>query len=117
MTDELDTLTDAKLSEVFAKNVAGYTADADGWFLPPPPRRIALLSHELPSFATSADAVLPYLQARYRWQATGTKSTTVVQVWTGEGPQPNATVQDITFARAACIALIRAKRAEKGGAS
>lgn len=119
-TDALDNLPDAQLSWLFAVEVAGYTLDGDGWFVPPPPaRQIALLPSELPSYTTSADAVMPFIhqpsgwaeflqwdqadgrQAPPRWRARVMGRHGFIE---GEAP---------TFARAACLALIRATRAKR----
>lgn len=117
-TDNLDTLNDAQLSEVFAVEVAGW-------------RKITFRRREIwdahgipythPTFATSADAVLPFLE-KYEWGKFSFGPITIygyeqrwseefgrnfrTQIVLGEGPKK------ATFARAACIALILAKRAE-----
>jgi len=124
MTDDLDTKTDAQLSEIFAVEVAGwkraFIKKRNGWvsekgFAPLPPL-----------FAEDANDVLPWLEKNYEvhinyadrpfgenfvsqysdaWHYT-------VTVWPKHderGWQGEAK----TFARAACIALIRSKRSEK----
>lgn len=116
--DQLDSMTDAELSQAVAVECAGYGLDADGWFVPPLPRRIALLAHELPDFATSADAVLPLINAvEYQWSAgndgVGSTESCWCNVTTRHGTFKG---WQSTFARAACIALLRAKRAGKGAA-
>lgn len=116
-TDNLDALTDAQLSEVFAVEVAGFKKDADGWFVPPLPRRIALLLHELPPFATSADAVLPHANKRKWWVQHTDNPTEPIRVRFDHDQGPCAEGKPEQLARLFSIALIRAKRAEKGGAS
>ena len=119
MTDGLDTKTDAQLSEIFATEVAGWTftlgtvekwwRDGDGHF-----RGAGFIN--LPHFATSADAVLPWLE----------KANHLLSCWDGklwcvafyfEGNSRHSTGTQTTFARAACIAIIRATRARKGAQS
>jgi hypothetical protein len=115
VTDELDQLSDAALSEVFAVEVAGWTrtgmkARHLAWN---PPAKFPGFTP--PPYATSADAVLPHLDAdgwgemnhtrgNGQWRVR-VKPMGVVGFAEGRAP---------TFARAACIALIRAKRAVKG---
>lgn len=125
MSDELNQLTDAQLSEVFAVEVAGWKrgdvrwppGEADetaGWI--PPGEKSPRGYPCCPSFATSADAVLPFVHKAgwaecLQWDMENGKPTAfrwrvrVVGRRGGyiEGEAP-------TFARAACIALIRAKR-------
>lgn len=123
MTDELEKLSDAKLSEVLAVEVAGWKFEASGkrdirgWLTHPEVngyitlwrKGVAGSAYLLPPFATSADAVLPHLEKVRpcccfppsldgKWE---------VEIENGYG-------RDATFARAACIALIRAARAQKG---
>lgn len=121
-TDNLDQLSDAALSEAFAvecaglKNVCfesiGYVPVlvADRQWADP------YQGFDLvPPFATSADAVLPFLSANGAWGSDynpTSKCRVSVYQWQDDktkmewhhGHAP-------TFARAACIALIRAKRA------
>jgi hypothetical protein len=98
MSDTLDQLTDAELSEVFAVEVAGIPRLGFVITDSPAPR---------PLFATSADAVLPFLEQALpnccrpsslggRWE---------IEVAHGYGCAP-------TLARAACIALLRAERSK-----
>jgi len=112
--DSLSELTDAELSRAFAKEVCGwavfrYEGEADWWFSD------GVIKHgsKLPAFATSADAVLPWLRECDHWCATEYNG---YGLWLDvETPHVGDTCAP-TFARAACIALIKAKRAEKGGA-
>lgn len=117
MTDELDSLPDAKLSEVFAMEVAGWKKVEDcGWSDSDDEMIWDYAEDELasPIFATSADAVLPWLM-QIEWWGDGIKSKQRL-VGVDVNTKPGYCVQAIapTFARAACIALIRAKRAQKG---
>jgi hypothetical protein len=119
----LDQLTDRDLSEVFAVEVAGWKRgksikgspaiwppDCD----PPTKRRKGGWPHGISvgdSFATSADAVLPFLD-----QCSHVKLERFRDGWWGYVSTPSFGKCDgpTTFARAACIALIEAKRAEGG---
>lgn len=140
--DTLDSLTDAELSELFAVEVAGFTNIRDGypWEVndePPEVRRVGRVKLfdsdslptdpvEVPDFATSADAVLPWLE-KTRWAGHSNGMTGSTNGY------PHASI-DIyllgglarargecfhgdsltrSFARAACLALLRAKRASK----
>jgi hypothetical protein len=101
MNDELDTMPDAQLSEVFAVEVAGMEkrhVEADLW-------------HGMETqFATDANAVLPWLPKHWRAEAgilyEPKRDVVIVKVKDGRASAP-------TFARAACIALIRAARTKK----
>lgn len=112
MSDDLDSLTGEKLSEVFAEKVAGWTNIGDcscGDHKRGTPPKGGSARH-VPNFATSADALLPYLQkcedidARFcpqighRWQVTVFRPGVVANGSASE------------FARAAALALIRAER-------
>lgn len=136
MNDDLDQKTDAELNEIFAVEVAGLRKvpaedyGADGfWEKVPHPR--ALVSggrFTLPFFSTDANAVLPYIHEfglqkfpggePYYFEA---KSPICrEQGWMlrlmfahHDGDIVSEQTEAPTFARAACIALIRAKRAEK----
>lgn len=107
MNDELDHMTDAALSEAFAVECAGCSDDR--WYYTSPSKDTG--SYLIPPFATSADAVLPFLAgacrlAEFRWNPAG---RLVLHRHHG----PSICVDAPTFARAACIALIRAKRSTK----
>jgi hypothetical protein len=149
MTDPLDQLTDAELSERFAVEVAQT-------YWPVPLERgdkkqgiVARFKAESikkrpgaqerhrgvikwvggsyggdlwPSFATSADAVLPFTDAFpfcdiTRESHLNGKPWSVGFARTIEGDDAVIHALAPTLARAICIALIRAKRAEKGAAS
>lgn len=134
MKDQLDSLTDSALAEAFAVEVAGWknrfathddpiqrggsrlpnhfgpsvmawwhedSARFPGVYVAPPP------------FATSVDAVLPWLEKAPHVEITHINGVWVISVHadvyvcSGQADAP-------TFARAACLALLRAARAKKG---
>ena len=121
MSDELESLTDGQLSEVFAVEFAGFTRiettqcgvvwkDAEG--------AVAQLRH-IHRFATSADAVLPFLQKAPAPSLSFAPAlgTWCVSITVISGRYTREFLgYDTTLARAACIALIRAARAQKGQA-
>ena len=129
MTDELDQLSDAALSEVFAKEVAGLVRaqypcchpGGEGWKRGPD--WVFGPDDKLP-FATSADAVLPFLE-KYAGhiceRCFDYAKPHVVRVLPSlkyrETYREEFRGESSTFARSVCIALLRAKRAEKGGRS
>jgi len=115
-TDQLDGLTDAEISEPFAVEYLGWRFKENSEELRPnawiDPQGHAYYNEPYyPPFATSSDAVLPYATPRFGcgkmegggWMASA--HTASGDILTAKAP---------TFARAACIALLRAKRAEKG---
>lgn len=117
MSYELDSLTDAKLSEVFAVEVAGWARDGSALS----PLRWKDAAGEMPwdyendklgqpKFATSADAVMPFLEGSGCWRAYREKHGQGVLI--SVGLIKPAIGFSHTFARAVCIALIRAKRAQ-----
>lgn len=113
MNDELEKLSDDQLSEVFAMEVEGMRPYKDGfWHSAPPLRSIV----QLPSFATSADAVLPFLNGKPYGVVQGVHNCPInkvaVIIYTGSIQTDHQAIAP-TLARAACIALIRAKRAQK----
>lgn len=110
MSDELDALSDAQLSEVFAVEVAGWTFREEHHWCFAKGNDYARKGDLV--FSTSADAVLPYLSAHcVTWRCMGyPDGSHGFILW------PTSTSRDFqssapTFARAACIALLRAKRA------
>lgn len=125
-TDDLDQKTDAELSEVFAVEVAEAVRRPDesktDWFVPGQSiHGRGRWLNELPPFATSADAVMPWLE---KWK--GRETDGIVNIRRINSVPPTWVVSlaaDIgktyfyggahILARAACIALIRAKRATK----
>jgi len=122
MNTDLDPLTDAQLSEVFAVEVAGWRRGVyqsnSGWWKPWRPGAEEFVDDLIP-FATSADAVLPWLPrgviATVSCQAVISRGEFGWRVTVPFGPPPSSLVQGSadTMPRAACIALIKAKRAEK----
>lgn len=121
-TDNLDTLRDAELSEVFAVEYAGWreihpcSCGVQKRGTSPEGKCI-----HVPPFATSADAVLPFLN-KWRWMAGNGQPLAsirdndglmvkMVKICEPDLGLPHAVAP--TFARAACIALIRSRRAEK----
>lgn len=138
MSTDLDSLTDAQLSEVFAVEVAempplftlmkrgyyyrpnanGYTSHlADAWKVTedvadqhvyPHDEPVTKHSVPRPPFAASADAVLPFIPTYADARKTALGWT--IEICNEHGRFRGAMT---TFARAACIALIKAKRAEK----
>ena len=141
-TDNLYQLDDADLSGLFAEKVARLKSICIKAIVNPriehytysaPTKDNPYLRLPIPSFATSADAVLPWLEKLA--EDTGTKmggepevfrffspaykeDTWLCQrVWLHhDGSIVEDDVHAPTFARAACIALIRAKRATGGQA-
>ena len=141
MSDDLEKLSDAQLSEVFAVEVDTCTPTktpdihtTDGFrhvwhdelkgrtFVSSPymAKAIGLYAHSWheAKFATSADAVLKFLQVEgIGWSVDAQLNDIIeVNVW----PAANFPYGPFTgishgkgFARAACISLIRAKRAQK----
>lgn len=152
-TDTLDQLTDSALSEAFAVEVAGCvktehpddwtdTSVRQVWFDASKSRTLISIPYSLRSapgkfahswtmatFATSFDAVSPYLHPYVftvgrllRAKGDGidyyAPMTYVVTIYHGatSGNGVAGKGEAETLARAACIALIRATRAKKGGA-
>lgn len=126
-TYELDSLTDVQLSEVFAREVAGWGIHRRNTALWVDADKVASTKYEVHAFhdelrfATSADAVLPFIEASgvfpeimRPWQNLLTEGVEPVRVWEVRFDAVWAIAP--TFARAACIALIRAARAGKGRA-
>lgn len=119
MSDDLEKLSDAQLSEVFAVECVGWTLigehpiynylniwhGADG----KPINDEQTHSLAQPSFATASDAVLPFC-----------KGILTRLIWEHDqlgylpfGKTCNDWVKGDSFARCLCIALIRAKRVQK----
>jgi len=117
---QLEEMTDAELSEAFALEVAGWTKDSDGdwWSAGGFVRDFS----GNPMFATSADAVLPWLEKKEVVEVIYNNnpnscaagfSVKVSDAFTEDLKEPKGRsgwVMAATFARAACIALIKAKR-------
>lgn len=133
MTDDLDNKTDRELNEIFAEEVAGWTPHR-GLMHTEFSRGSEWLT-DAPRFCTDANAVLPWL-GNHHWRGnsngcSGSNSDRyphytifVTERPVAECPERfgrehcgDSFVGDLiapSFARAAVIALIRAKRAEKG---
>jgi hypothetical protein len=118
MTDELDSKTDAELSEIFAVEVSAFTdcEIIDGMYG----------QIKVPEYSTDSNAVLPWLEKNIpeKYETTYPFGGWFVYSSFDEGKWLVSLAHNghyefhaaaKTFARAACIALIRAKRAEKGG--
>ena len=111
----LNELTDAELSECFAVEVAGWKIPSGCTNYRTRPDGVRVFFNTLtdndpvPEFSTSADAVLPWLN-KSEWNASsGDDGLFRVTVYSGEKV---STAMDVSFERAACIALIEAKRRE-----
>jgi hypothetical protein len=110
-------LSDAALSELFAEKIAGYERDAKNagcWRSPNMTR--GAFPNTPPPFATSADAVLPFLHG-WIWRAGGgdTPDACSITISKENGRTPHDASKFYhgkgTFARAVCVALLRAKEA------
>ena len=118
MNDQLNILTDAELSAAFAVEVAGMeTTTAKGHdelFYIVEKRdgfQKAIQAKSL-NFATSMDAVFPYLD-KYDYMVSGGRGKSHVQInCLKDGARENGHGWDMSVPRAMCIALIHAKRAE-----
>jgi len=107
MSDNLDNLTDARLSEIVAVEVAGIAPEA----LP-----VMSAGGCVPDYPNDANAVLPLLE-KWRIDAdfhSSYKTWIIVVKPTIYHPHDalSATAEAKTFARAACLALVRAKRSQ-----
>jgi hypothetical protein len=113
----LNSLTDAELNEVFAVEVAGWTipSGCTNYRINPDGRKVFFNPMEgddpVPPFSTSADAVMKYIN-KFEWDACGGNSDGLFRVAIYRGEEM-FTAMDFSFARAACIALIEAKRRAK----
>lgn len=140
MNDDLEAMSDSELSARVALEVAGWFCMRFGYpegqhgqqspgMLSCDPSHKDACWHNghsqfqvPPPFATSADAVLPWLE-KQGWKCAGnragqTSATTVFVVCHQSASQEGFAVscdQPNDFARAACIALIRAKRLTNPG--
>lgn len=121
MSDELDKLNNSELSEAVAREVLGCEVDGEGC-MRMPDQSMGGKTFEswkvIPPFAWSLDVVLPFVPIDFElvrrgpnggsvWRATAWAKTVI-----GVLPVFGASTEP---ARAACIALIRAARAQKGG--
>jgi hypothetical protein len=112
MKTELENLTDAQLSEAFAVEVAGWSKRNDGWFVPPSPTGLPWIAAEVKSFASSADYVMPFMNQHTAELDHSRIAGWHVRIYQGSTPRGRNgyDATQPTFARAACIALIKAKR-------
>lgn len=131
MSDDLDAKTDSELSELFAVEVAGWVKkiamppfeDQPGidtlvWF----DESGAWVNDDQgdwdkPKFATDANVVLPWLEKFSAWTLEYIKAHTVMSYRVNvmaslNAAEPSGYAFSPVFARAAVIALIRAKRAQ-----
>jgi hypothetical protein len=112
MTDELDKMSEAELNRIFAVEVAGWHADLPiqytSGYRPGSDR-----PEPIPPYATDANAVLPWLEKNDSWHGgydgTGGPITYECEVFSRAS---YFKAMAPTFARAACVSLIRAKRAQ-----
>ena len=121
-TDNLHQLDDAELSGLFAEEVARIknifvkalvNPRIEHYTYSAPTGDNPHLRLPVPSFATSADAVLPWLEKHGGWchvyaPFSVSRGVHYIVLLLNDGKCLNGTAP--TFARAACIALIRAKR-------
>lgn len=114
--DSLATLPDSDLSALFAVEVAGWKEASTAAC----PHKIAvrevfgddgLRCVVIPHYATSADAVLPWLENWSHCWAVDREPGEDYYVVLGHPELDAFEATASTFARAACIALIKAKRA------
>lgn len=111
MTSDLDKLSDAELSEVFAVEVAGIKPATMSIGVPPDPRLSGYMDkggafHQgMPPFATSATLVVPFVHHHIQIQRAS--GAAYWNVWIANIGDVNAP----TLARALCIALILSARA------
>ncbi len=126
MNAELDTMPDAALNELFAVEVAGWRGGFVLWGNPsgggiPYGNDAVGCWSPLPEFAVSADAVLPWLEKAAIWSNESVSfddtaqrhyCRVTLQRRGGAIGDVGCVARASTFARAAVIALICAKRAE-----
>lgn len=126
--------TDDELSSTFAVAIAGWLVSNGGpvgvgpytWYAE---EDGVTVERPKPNFARSADAVLPWLEKRYieteikswwdspaqHYNESSRQGHRVFEpngVWTIRIPGSNAMAEDKSFAKAACIALLRAHGVE-----
>lgn len=111
MSSNLDAMTDAKLNELFASEVAKVKFELRG------KRKTPYLisdSTPLPDYCNDANAVLPFLGELNQWSCINKMTIGYWWITVSACATPPTTFigQSDTFARAAVIALIRAKRHE-----
>jgi len=105
-TDDLDAMPDAQLSEAFAEELAGMGPKVEEW------NGRHYTRPDAPPFATSSNAVLPFLERATKHGAPPIEMAYMDGAWLASfhnySPSIRATAP--TFARCACIALLRARR-------
>jgi hypothetical protein len=117
MTDELDRKTDDEISDIFAREVAGWKFTNEDDFNKGLSNGEGFDLVEKADFATNANAVLPWLEKYKYFDLTKRDCDFMISIYLDVNKNliiTNATGVEKTFARAACITLIRAKRSEKG---
>jgi hypothetical protein len=114
MKDQLDQMTDAQLSEAVAVECAGWTqlppVNSGGDWWQDSTGQIAI---DGPDFAIDANAVLPLLGLIHWWHISFADGKYIMELDTGNNDKIETVSLAPTFARAACIALLRAKRSKK----
>ena len=120
MTDELDSMDFVQLSETFATEVAGWKHEGPVIIAAKKGGIIANWKNANgdwvydPTFATDANAVLPWLGKHQNANSYAFGIWMIRIIISDSRPiKILAEASAPTFPRAACIALIRAKRAEK----
>lgn len=113
MKPDIEQLPDAQLSAIFAREVAGWAGDFVYWKDAEGKEVTDDEEYPIaPFFATSADAVMPFVEK----VACSPHRRRLPDAWLFFVALQDGTyvkAEATTFARAACIALIKAKRAEK----
>lgn len=123
MSDNLDTLRNRELDDLFAVEVCEWESRPDGygeynyWCL-----KVAPYTQQKKTCSfhpsTDANAVLPWLERVEWWESVHDTSMVIAPYAVTAYTDDSACFigHGATFSRAAVIALLRAKRAEKGGA-
>lgn len=115
--DSLESLSDQALNEVFAREVAQLVPSTMSTKTPPDPAldgvidSLGVFHYGIPPFTTSSDSVLPYLEKTEGWQAHFDQGE--MREYTVEVYGPYEIAESTSFARSACLALIKAHRAAK----
>ena len=116
--DKLEQLTDAELSEVFAVEVAGWEKVMPSergytWKNPNGNGEGNPVLVSYPPFAYHVDAVLPWLEKHNEITILREDGFWKVYLYVFKDMAPLYKSYNTSFPRAACVALIRAKRAEQ----
>lgn len=117
MTDNLDSLPDSELNQLFAVEVECCTRVAPAQWVRDAKRRIwgsrpgESFRFPLPEYCTDANAVLPWLGTD--WDVRARNGSHVRVTYYRPSEQIEGEANNGSFARAAVIALIRARRAGK----